>query len=412
LIAKRIGQEVVFLSALRYDRAAALKRKLSLTDTIAIPAINAAQGKSGSGLVRDYRGKEVLAVWRNISFLDWGVVAKIDAQEVFAPIDDVKNLILWFLFMVMLLVVAVASWTAKSISDPIHYLHKGTEVIGSGNLDFKVGTDVQDEIGQLSRAFDEMAANLKKVMASRDQLNREILERNKAEEELRKINQRKSDFVANVAHEFKNPLNIINESLALVYEGIVGGITPKQKDILEMAKSTIERLDRLVTDLLDISRIEAGKISLKKEDVALAQLVEEIITGYSIEISKRHFVLKQDLSAVMGPVWADKDKLTEVIINLLSNAIKYTPDGGEIVVRLDNFRDEVRFEISDTGPGIAKADIGKLFDKFERINAEKQEGTGLGLCIAKDIVQLHKGKIWVESELGKGSRFIFTLPRA
>ena len=110
-------------------------------------------------------------------------------------------------------------------------------------------------------------------------------------------------------------------------------------------------------------------------------------------------------------MWADKDKLTQVVINLLSNAIKYTPDKGNVAVKLEGSEKEIQFEISDTGAGIPKEDYGKIFDKFERITAEKQEGTGLGLPIARDIVELHRGKIWVESELGKGSKFIFTLPK-
>ena len=110
-------------------------------------------------------------------------------------------------------------------------------------------------------------------------------------------------------------------------------------------------------------------------------------------------------------LWADKDKVTQVIVNILSNAIKYTPSGGTIAIKLLGTDNEMRFEISDTGPGIAREDIDKLFNKFERIFAEKHEGTGLGLSIAKDIVKLHKGKIWVESEIDKGSRFIFTFPR-
>ena len=115
--------------------------------------------------------------------------------------------------------------------------------------------------------------------------------------------------------------------------------------------------------------------------------------------------------ASAGVIWGDRDKVTEVIINLLNNAIKYTPEKGSIVVRIDGDDKEIRFEVYDSGPGIAKEDFEKIFDKFERVTVEKQEGTGLGLSIAKDIVGLHKGRIWVESEIGKGSKFIFVLPR-
>ncbi|MDD5681611.1 MAG: PAS domain-containing sensor histidine kinase [Candidatus Omnitrophica bacterium] len=233
----------------------------------------------------------------------------------------------------------------------------------------------------------------------------------KAEELLKEMSNRKSAFVANVSHEFKNPLGIIKESASLILDGISGPINEQQRTILESAKRNAERLIRLVTDLLDVSKIEAGKMKLKKERVMVVPLINEVITANSHDISKKNLTLKKSFSDDTGAILADKDKLTEVVINLLTNAVKYTPSGGRITVALSGSKKDIRFEISDSGPGIAKEDFHKLFDKFERLTAERQEGTGLGLSITKDIIHLHKGRIWVESELGKGSKFIFTLPR-
>ncbi|MFC1645891.1 sensor histidine kinase [Candidatus Omnitrophota bacterium] len=240
------------------------------------------------------------------------------------------------------------------------------------------------------------------------QLQHELEKKN---EELSKVDQLKSQFVANVSHEFKNPLAIIKESLGIVIDGILGKINPKQEKVLKSGKNSIERLIRLVTNLLNISMIESGKTEMKREEFDVASLVDETLRIYERDISKKQITLKEDISQDIGLMWADKDKLSQVIINLLSNAIRYTPNKGIIAIKLDGSEKEIHFEISDTGPGIPKEDYGKVFDKFERINAEKQEGTGLGLPIAKDIVELHKGKVWVESEIGKGSRFIFVLPR-
>jgi signal transduction histidine kinase len=166
----------------------------------------------------------------------------------------------------------------------------------------------------------------------------------------------------------------------------------------------------LVSNLLDLSKIEAGKMKLKEEEIHPDVLVEEVLKTYEREILKKQLVLKKEIPSNIGTVVGDRDKLTEVIINLLNNAIKYTP-AGSITIKLAGSATEVRFEIADTGSGIPQEYLGKIFDKFERIMTEKQEGTGLGLPIAKDIVELHKGKLWVESEAGKGSKFIFTLPR-
>ena len=220
-------------------------------------------------------------------------------------------------------------------------------------------------------------------------------------------------YLANLtmSHEFKNPLGNMRLSLAYVHDGSAGEINEKQRTVLKIAQKSTERLIRLVTDLLDLSKIEAGKMKLKKERVRIAAVADEVIASNNDELSAKKMVLVKEFSESAGSVWADRDKITEVIINLLSNAIKYTPAGGKITLSLSGTKKEVRFEISDSGPGIAKEDFQKLFDKFERLTAEREEGTGLGLSITKDIIDLHRGRIWVESELGKGTKFIFTLPR-
>ena len=233
----------------------------------------------------------------------------------------------------------------------------------------------------------------------------------KAEELLKQMDARKSAFVANVSHEFKNPLGNMQLALGYLHDGMAGAVNAKQREVLALALKSTERLTRLVTDLLDLSKIEAGKMKLKKESVGIAALADEVLATNGAEISKHNLVLEKEFSESAGAVLADRDKLTEVLINLLSNAVKYTPAGGKITLRLSGTEEEARFEISDSGPGIAKEDFQKLFDKFERLTAERQEGTGLGLAITKDIIELHKGRIWVESEQGKGSKFIFTLPR-
>ncbi len=233
----------------------------------------------------------------------------------------------------------------------------------------------------------------------------------KVEEMLKDMDARKSAFVANVSHEFKNPLATIKGSLALILDGLGGDVSANQREMLEIAKKNIDRLIRLVTDLLDLSKIEAGKMKLKKEKIILGPLVDEVVSGNSKEISDKRLTFKKYIPDDIGLLWADKDKFTQVVINLVGNAIKYTPDGGKVTIKLARAGRNIRFEISNTGPGIARDDIGKLFDKFERITAEKQEGTGLGLSISKDIIELHKGKIWAESEPGKGAKFIFIMPK-
>ncbi|MFA5167287.1 MAG: HAMP domain-containing sensor histidine kinase [Candidatus Omnitrophota bacterium] len=253
-----------------------------------------------------------------------------------------------------------------------------------------------------------LLVRLKKSITHERELVRRIGEQN---EELQKLNVQKSTFVANVSHELKNPLAVIKESMALLRDKVVGEVSEEQKEILSMGMRSSDRLMRLVTDLLDLSQIEVGKLKLKKEKIEVRALVEEVLRTYEIQASKKQLVLQKEIQPDLGVLVGDRDKLTEVIINLLNNAIKYTPQG-TITVKLTGTAQEVRFEMADTGPGIPPEYQEKIFDKFERIMTEKQEGTGLGLPIAKDIIELHHGKLWVESEPGKGSKFIFALPRS
>ena len=242
---------------------------------------------------------------------------------------------------------------------------------------------------------------------------KELLQRiQRQNEELKKMNQLKTQFVANVSHEVKSPLSILLESLSIVLDGGVGALNTEQRNILQIGKTAIQRLLRLVSDLLDLSKIEAGKFELKIEAIDLGRLLEEVLIAYEQDLLLKKITITKNIPKDLGVLWADRDRLTQVIVNLLANAIKYMSGSGAIVITLKGTPEEVRFEIKDTGLGIAKEYFQKIFDKFERAAfAGKQDGAGLGLPITKDIIELHRGKIWVESEIGKGSLFIFTLPR-
>lgn len=272
-----------------------------------------------------------------------------------------------------------------------------------------------DEIKRLQ----ETIANLKKELDDKDWANRKTNEAlkilykeiEKKNIELSRMDELKSQFVSNVSHEFKNPLAITKEAVLLLSDGTLGPLSAEQKKILDTAARTIARLQRLVMDLLDISKIESGKVKLNKTEFNISDLIDEVSQTYEREIAKKQMTFAVDIDPDMGLITADRDRMSQVVINLLNNAIKYTPEGGSIRITLKGSPNEVRFEIADSGPGIPDEYRQKIFDKFERITTEKQEGTGLGLPIAKDIVAIHGGKLWVESSKGKGSTFIFTLPR-
>lgn len=227
---------------------------------------------------------------------------------------------------------------------------------------------------------------------------------------LKELDEKKDAFVANVSHELKSPLMIMKGFLENIRDGLYGAVTAQQNETIGLMLHTINRLSRLVKDILDISKIAAGKMKLQIANVDLRGILKSTHESFVIEASKNKIKFELELPKEPIIVSADEDRLTQVVVNLTSNAVKYTPEGQEVILRLLASGTEARVEVEDTGGGISEENQKKLFDKFERITTEKQEGTGLGLSIAKDIVDLHGGRIWLESALGKGTKFIFTLP--
>ncbi|MDO8603141.1 MAG: ATP-binding protein [Candidatus Omnitrophota bacterium] len=253
-----------------------------------------------------------------------------------------------------------------------------------------------------------------RAKSERERLQKEIAlkkeELEKTNAQLMELDRMKSDFVSNVVHELRTPLTIIKGNLDNIDKGFAGEVQPKQKEILEDVFKVINRLSRLTNDLLDLSKIESGRMELNIEGLDIIALASEVMKTFETLVESKHIGLVKEFSEKAVTVNADRDKLTQVFINLMGNAIKFT-DKGSVTVRIIELQEEVQVEIQDTGPGIPHDQIDKIFDKFVRVVAEKKEGTGLGLPIAKDIVVLHKGRIRVESESGKGSKFIFTVPK-
>ncbi|MEW6102130.1 MAG: HAMP domain-containing sensor histidine kinase [Candidatus Omnitrophota bacterium] len=223
--------------------------------------------------------------------------------------------------------------------------------------------------------------------------------------------QLKSTFVASVSHELKSPLTIIKSIIDNLVSGLMGQINEAQKKILGVCEEVIHRMGDLINDLLDLHKIEAGMTDTRRSLCDFRQLIEKQLQEFEIITSKKHINLQKEFKENQDvSFWADEEKMNLVITNLLSNAIKFTPEGGSVTLSLDLSNGHIRFECVDTGQGIPADRLQKIFNKFERLDTTK-EGTGLGLSITKDIVEMHKGKIWAESEVGKGSKFIVLLPR-
>jgi signal transduction histidine kinase len=228
----------------------------------------------------------------------------------------------------------------------------------------------------------------------------------------RRFDELKNDLVATVAHEFRTPLTSLRMAIHLCLEQVVGPVTEKQADLLHAAREDCERLQAMVDDLLDLSRIEAGRVEMHPHPTSAAALVEAAIEAHQAAAEERGLQLRATAPLPDGEVMADPERIALVFANLVTNAIRYTPRNGEIWVRTQQANGSVRFEVTDTGIGIPKEYQAHLFEKFFRVPGAPVGGAGLGLSIAKEIVQGHGGDIGVKSEAGQGSTFWFTLPVA
>ncbi|MEI6631870.1 MAG: ATP-binding protein, partial [bacterium] len=231
---------------------------------------------------------------------------------------------------------------------------------------------------------------------------------------LEELNKLKSEFISTASHELRTPLAIIKEAIMLVFEELAGPVNEKQKEFLRKAADNIGRLGHLIEELLDISRIENNKIKLHYSLVNFSNLIREPLAFFNKMTEEKRITLKYDLPKEEVNIFMDVGKINQVITNLINNAIKFTEEDGSIIVELKILETKVRVGVIDTGIGIAKADLDRVFDKFMQISSASgldRKGLGLGLAIARELVERHGGEIWAESKLGVGSKFYFTLPR-
>jgi len=280
---------------------------------------------------------------------------------------------------------------------------------------------VKEDITERKRLEEELKKNMQEleVQARELQKTNELINHlyhglEMKNRDLEKMSGLKDDFVSIVAHELRNPLAVLWEAASLILDGLAGPIEPQQKPYLEMIKRTADRLGHVTTDLLDLAKIEAGKIVLNFETMDLLSMARQSCEGIRLRAQKKGLTVSEDFPAEgKFEISADFDKLSQVMINLLSNAFKFTEKGG-ITVEIKDLGAEVRCAVKDTGRGISEENLSRLFSKFEQFGKpmlDSEKGSGLGLVITRSIVIAHGGRIWVESEEGKGASFIFTLPK-
>jgi signal transduction histidine kinase len=315
---------------------------------------------------------------------------------------------------------ALSAVISRHLVRPIHDLARGAESVASGDLDVTIPVRSRDELGGLAVAFNSMAASLRENKAALQRYAEGLESTIEARtQELRSINQRleeasrhKSQFLANMSHELRTPLNAIIGYTSLILSNIYGEIPDKVREPLDRVRLSSRHLLGLINDVLDLAKIEAGRLTLSIADFSIKQVVQSVMTAMEPLAAEKKLPLRASVPAELPAARGDARRINQVLLNLVANAIKFT-DAGEVAVRVSLAEGEFLLSVTDTGPGIAEAEQDKIFEEFQQAgnsNAPLKGGTGLGLSIALKIVEAHGGRMGVESAPGKGSTFWFTLP--
>jgi signal transduction histidine kinase len=298
----------------------------------------------------------------------------------------------WWQFLLAGAIAAVialvmARWLARGMTQPLRDMAEAARRMETGDYSTRVYTTSRDEVGQLAAAFNRMSRELETLETSR------------------------RDLVANVSHELKTPITAIRAHL----ENLLDGVEEPDNETLQVMLAQSERLGRLVEQLLDLSKLESGDVPLRREQVALAPLVAQVMSEIQVASADRDVEVSSALPDDLPPIEADAERVHQVIFNLVDNAVRFTPEGGEVRIEAQRHNGAVEVRVADTGVGIPAEALPRLFERFYRVDAARARGdggTGIGLAIARSVVEAHGGTIRAESEPGHGSTFSFDLPIA
>jgi signal transduction histidine kinase len=283
---------------------------------------------------------------------------------------------------------------SKSITKPLRELHKATSELEKGNFNVRTNISTSDELGELSRAFNKSAIALG-IM----------------DEEHKQLEKTKSEFFSMTSHELRTPITPLKVQLQMLYKQYYGKLTSKQRETLMNILKNTERLNKIIEDFLEISRIESARLKFifKKTDVR--ETVYETINLMEGFAKEKNIQFNTDFGK-LPTINADPDRISQVLKNIIHNAIKFSPNNGKIEISAQLKKDSIQFSIKDYGKGMSPNDQIRVFEPFYQVNSTSKEfgGTGLGLAICRGIIEAQKGKIWIQSIEGEGSTFYFTVP--
>ena len=322
------------------------------------------------------------------------MVASIDASH--AAFVTARWLVIGFAIGTIVLALGLGYAISWSVIGPVRQMDARLREIAAGDFSRRVDVPNQDELGAL-------AANLNRMSEELGGLYRQ----------LESASRHKSEFLANMSHELRTPLNAVIGFSEVLLDRMFGELSPKQEEYLTDILASGRHLLSLINDILDLSKVEAGRMELELARFDLPAALENALTLVRERASRHGITLGLQVDERLGTFVGDERKLKQVLLNLLSNAVKFTPDGGRVGVAASLVGDSVEVAVSDTGIGIAPEDHGAIFEEFRQVGgdyARKGEGTGLGLSLARRFVELHGGTLRVQSEVGKGSIFTVSLP--
>ena len=398
---------------------------LKKTSFAALPQVRRAlagdaPGQASATTGRNPTGQEVLTAFDTVDRVGWRVFVEEPQSEAYAPLyASIKRTAL-LLVLFLALAVGTSFLLARRLAKPIESIQTAAAKIGSGSLDERIDVRSNDELGALAEEFNQMAAQLQESYTSLElkveertrELEDALTKLDEKSRQLEAASRHKSEFLANMSHELRTPLNAIIGFSQVLRDGMFGEVNEKQEEYLDDILTSANHLLALINDVLDLSKVEAGQVELQVTPFSLMEALERGVSMVRERAMQEGIDVGLDANGGVDVIDGDERRIRQVIFNLLSNAVKFTPAGGTVDVRATQVDGEVRISVADTGPGIAPEDVERIFEEFQQTDAgaDQQEGTGLGLALSKRFVELHGGRIWVDSEPGKGSTFVFTLP--
>ncbi|MEW6574049.1 MAG: ATP-binding protein [Bacillota bacterium] len=372
--------------------------------------LNQGMPVSGEDIYAVLDGKTIIRrgehpLFQDVSLLWVGVPVKYQGDVaggvfIYAPLDPIASrvrgleatLVLALLGGVILAGV-LSVFVARSFSRRLVEMEKAARAMAAGNYAARVLTAGEDEVACLGESLNKLAAELEERIAA-----------------LKRMDETRRDFVAAVSHELRTPLSIIQGYTEAILDGMVQG--EEQKEYLRAIREEGERLRRLAEELLDLRRMETGALRIRQEEVHLEEIAGWAAARFKAKAEALGIDFRVELPP-LPPVLGDPDRLEQVVVNLLDNAFRFTPPGGSVMLRLASAPDGVALSVRDSGSGISPEDLPYIFEKFYRVDparARESGGSGLGLAIVRQIVELHGGRVGVESRPGEGSVFTVVLP--